>query len=199
MTSDEALMLKFQRGSREAFEELYARYRGPIFGFFRRRLQAPERAEDLVQETFLAVIRATSRYEPRSLVRTYLYGIALNLLAAERRKQTREKGTPAVESIDDPGSQGAPETVLWVRQALEQLEAGDREVLMLREYEQLSYAEIAQLLRLPVNTVRSRLFRARMALKESLQPDAEPKAKPRSAVVAIRQDSVSASPAESEA
>src|SRR6516162_8036666 len=91
MTSDEALMLEFQRGSRPAFEELFARYSGPLFGFFLRRLQRQERAEDLVQETFLAVIRATSRYEPRSLVRTYLYGIALNLLAAERRKQTRDR------------------------------------------------------------------------------------------------------------
>jgi DNA-directed RNA polymerase specialized sigma24 family protein len=74
MTSDEALMLQFQGGSTEAFDELFARYREPLFGFFRRRLNSCERAEDLAQETFLAV-------------RTYLYGIALNLLAAERRKQ----------------------------------------------------------------------------------------------------------------
>jgi RNA polymerase sigma-70 factor, ECF subfamily len=59
---------------------------------------------------------------------------------------------------------------LWVRRALEHLEKADREVLMLREYEQLSYSEIAGILRLPVNTVRSRLFRARMALKEKLMP-----------------------------
>src|SRR5579862_1588246 len=75
MTSDEALMLEFQGGSRAAFEELFARYRKPLYGFFGRRLNNPERAEDLVQETFLAVIRAASRYEPRALVQTYLYGI----------------------------------------------------------------------------------------------------------------------------
>src|SRR6266446_3711675 len=89
MTSDEALMLEFQGGSRAAFEELFARYHKPLYGFFGRRLNNPERAEDLAQETFLAVIRAASRYEPRALVRTYLYGIALKLVAAERRKQTR--------------------------------------------------------------------------------------------------------------
>ena len=61
MTSDEALMLDYQRGSRDAFEELFERYRGPLSGFFRRRVQRRERAEDLVQETFLALIRATSR------------------------------------------------------------------------------------------------------------------------------------------
>ncbi len=66
MTSDEALMLEFQGGSRAAFEELFARYRKPLYGFFGRRLNNPERAEDLVQETFLAVIRAASRYEPRA-------------------------------------------------------------------------------------------------------------------------------------
>ena len=86
MTSDEALMLEFQGGSRAAFEELFGRYRKPLYGFFGRRLNNPERAEDLAQETFLAVIRAASRYEPRASVRTYLYGIALKLLAAERRK-----------------------------------------------------------------------------------------------------------------
>jgi DNA-directed RNA polymerase specialized sigma24 family protein len=61
-------------------------------------------------------------------------------------------------------------SALWVREALAQLDEEHREVLLLREYEQLSYAEIAALLALPVNTVRSRLFRARMALKELLVP-----------------------------
>jgi RNA polymerase sigma factor (sigma-70 family) len=83
-------MLEFQLGSRNAFEELYSRYRGPLYGFFRRRLSHPQRAEDLAQETFLAVIRGVSRYEPRALKRTYLYGIAPKLLASEWRKERRE-------------------------------------------------------------------------------------------------------------
>jgi len=62
--------------------------------------------------------------------------------------------------------------VLWVRQALERLDAADREILMLREYEQLSYSDIAELLRIPVNTVRSRLFRSRLALKSYLESEA---------------------------
>jgi RNA polymerase sigma-70 factor, ECF subfamily len=168
MTSDEQLMLAFQQGSREAFIELFERYREPMYGFFRRRLDEAARAEDLAQETFLAVLRGVSRYEPRALFRTYLYGIALNLLAAERRKKARE-GT----SAEDPDEQPVitdPDASLWVRRAIEKLDADAREVLLLREYEQLSYAEIAALLRVPVNTVRSRLFRARMALKELLVP-----------------------------
>jgi RNA polymerase sigma-70 factor (ECF subfamily) len=167
MVSDEALMLDFQRGSREAFEELFARYRQPLYGFFRRRLESRDRAEDLVQETFLAVIRASARYEPRALVRTYLYGIALKLVASERRKSARGLEP---EQSDTPG--GAVENVLWIQQALEKLDLSEREILMLREYEQLSYTEIADLLRLPVNTVRSRLFRSRLALKRRLEPAA---------------------------
>jgi RNA polymerase sigma-70 factor (ECF subfamily) len=167
MTSDEALMLEFQGGSRAAFEELFARYRKPLYCLFGRRLNNPERAEDLVQETFLAVIRAASRYEPRALVRTYLYGIALNLLAAERRKFS--PGGTSGEAAPEPKTDGTPESALWVRQAMEKLDAPDREILMLREYEQLSYSDIADLLRIPVNTVRSRLFRSRLALKGYLE------------------------------
>jgi RNA polymerase sigma-70 factor, ECF subfamily len=61
--------------------------------------------------------------------------------------------------------------VLWIRQGLEKLDESECEILMLREYEQLSYAEIAELLKLPVNTVRSRLFRSRMTLKGYLEPE----------------------------
>ncbi len=165
MISDEALMLEYQSGSREAFEELFARYRPPLHDFFRRRLESKERADDLTQETFLAVIRATSRYQPRALVRTYLYGIALKLLSAERRRERRMDPTTRSDAAD-----GALDNSLWVRRAIEKLDASEREILMLREYEQLNYSEIADLLRIPVNTVRSRLCRARLALKSHLEP-----------------------------
>ncbi len=168
MTNDEQLMLAFQAGSKEAFTELFERYREPIYGFFRRRLDDSARAEDLAQETFVAVLRAAARYEPRALFRTYLYAIALRLLHAERRKaaaKPRESGD-ANELADTADS----ESSLFLRRAVEQLEPDHREALMLREYEQLSYEEISQVLRVPVNTVRSRLFRARMALKQLLFP-----------------------------
>ena len=166
--SDEALMLEFQGGSRPAFEELFARYRGPLYGFFRRRLNGDQRAEDLAQETFLAVIRAAERYEPTALVRTYFYGIAMNLLSAERRRVAKD--SPPGKESPEPATREASDSVLWIRQALDKLDDSEREILMLREYEQLSYAEIAELHSLPVNTVRSRLFRARVALKTYLDP-----------------------------
>ena len=168
MSSDDQLILEFQKGSREAFRELFERYRDPLYGFFWRRLENPARAEELTQECFLALLRSAARYEPRAGFRSYLYGIAINIVSAERRKAGRE--VLQAETFDCARDEASPDAGLWVRHALEQLEKTEREILMLREYEQLSYAEIAALLRLPVNTVRSRLFRARMALKEKLMP-----------------------------
>ena len=167
MPSDEALMADFRRGSRAAFDELFARYREPLYGYFRRRLPDGGRAEELTQETFLAVLRATTRYQPRATVRTYLFGIAWNLVSGERRRLGRD---PLAGGDAEPAAAATPETALWVRQALTRLDEGEREILMLREYEQLSYDEISAMLRLPVNTVRSRLFRARMALRGFLEP-----------------------------
>jgi RNA polymerase sigma-70 factor (ECF subfamily) len=115
MISDEALMLEFQSGSLPAFEELFSRYRGPLHGFFRRRLNGDQRAEDLTQETFMAVIRAAERYTPSAMVRTYLYGIAMNLLAAERRRRFRD--SPPGEIAPEPATDDAPDAVLWIRQA----------------------------------------------------------------------------------
>jgi len=176
--SDEQLMLTWTRGSAEAFTELFSRYKQPIFGFFRRRTNeranaahGPSPAEELTQETFLALIRAAPRYEPRALFRTYLYAIAFKILRAHRRKATFRAtffGRPTI--LPDPGRSDSTEAGLWVRRAVAKLDPTDREILMLREYEQLSYAEIAELLRLPLNTVRSRLFRARTALRDLLEP-----------------------------
>jgi RNA polymerase sigma-70 factor, ECF subfamily len=169
--SDEILMLAFTQGSQEALTELFRRYQQPIHGFFRRRIADPSRADELTQETFLALLRAANRYEPRALFRTYLYSIALKILRAYRRKaifRAAFLGHP--ETIADPARHDATETGLWVRRAVAQLEATDREILLLREFEQLSYGEIAGLLDLPINTVRSRLFRARIALRELLKP-----------------------------
>ncbi len=164
MVSDEVLMLQFQAGSRESFEELFARYREPLYGFFRRRLASKERAEDLAQETWMAVLRGIVRYQPRALFRTYLYGIALKVLAGERRRNARHEA--AVIDAQAAGPE-VRESYHWVREALQKLDATEREIIMLREYEQLSYAEIAALLHIPINTVRSRLFRARLTFKAS--------------------------------
>jgi RNA polymerase sigma-70 factor, ECF subfamily len=174
--TDEQLMLAFGRGAASAFTELFARYKQPIFGFFRRRVADSAVAEELTQETFLAVVRAASRYEPKASFRTYLYAIALKILRAYRRRAAiRATFFGGASASREPTAREAGDAEFVLRQALGKLDRVDREILMLREFEELSYAEIAELLRLPLNTVRSRLFRARMALREIL---AAPASKP---------------------
>ena len=83
--SDERLMLAFAQGSSDAFTELFGRYQQPVYGFFRRRVADSARAEELTQETVLALLRAAGRYEPRALFRTYLYAVGFKSLRADRR------------------------------------------------------------------------------------------------------------------
>jgi RNA polymerase sigma-70 factor, ECF subfamily len=171
-TTDERLMLDFTLGSSEAFNELFRRYKQPVYGFFRRRLTDPTHADELSQETWVALLRAASRYEPRALFRTYLYAVAFKILRAHRRKANFRAlfFGKSGSTIPDPSKSDPTEFGLWVRRAVEKLDPIDREMLLLREFEQLSYAEIADLLQLPLNTVRSRLFRARTALRALLEP-----------------------------
>jgi RNA polymerase sigma-70 factor (ECF subfamily) len=175
--TDEQLMAAFASGaggeSEAAFQSLFRRYRLPMYGFFRRRVGDAALAEELAQETFLAVLKARGRYEATALFRTYLYGIAFRILKAQRRKavframfagRSVEHVDPAQESDVAAGLDAG----LVLRQAVGRLDRMDREIVLLREYEELTYTEIAEVLGIPVNTVRSRLFRARMALRDLL-------------------------------
>ena len=170
MQNDEQLMLDFQKGSTKAFEELFLRYRNRIYAFFRRRLNHTGRAEELAQETFVIIIRDAVRYEARAKFQTYVFGIALKQLWSERRKASRDARLTAVPFEESSGSD--PADALWVRDALSRMDEDHREVLMLREYEELSYDDIAEVLSIPLNTVRSRLFRARSELRSLLSNDA---------------------------
>jgi RNA polymerase sigma-70 factor (ECF subfamily) len=164
---DEELMLAFKGGDGLAFRELFDRYKNSIYGYVRRRVNDPGRAEEITQDVFLALVQHRNGYEVRASFRTYLYRIALNRVASEHRKKKENEPLPE----DAPATANTdPNVVQQVREALEQLEPGQREIVMLREYEGLSYDEIAQVLKVPVGTVRSRLFRAKMALRDLLAP-----------------------------
>jgi RNA polymerase sigma-70 factor (ECF subfamily) len=169
MPRDEELMAAVRGGDRGAFEQLFDRYREPVWRFFRRRIADPERAADLAQEAFLVVWQNAPRFEPRAAFRSYLFGIAFNLLAAARRRWTSLPSPLAGLDREPEAGQADPADVMWVRRALAKLDDGDREIVMLREYDGLSYEEIAALLEVPAGTVRSRLFRARQALREELE------------------------------
>lgn len=174
---DEQLMLDAQAGTAGSFEALFERYRALIWRFFRRRVADERRAEELAQDVFTALLDALPRYRAAGAFRSYLFAIAYNVLQADRRKSGTRKPQPLDDEV--PAADTAdPESALWVRRALAQLEPDDREILMLREYEQLSYQEIADVQRVPLNTVRSRLSRARMALRAALMPDGRPQVQP---------------------
>lgn len=167
--ADEQLMSEFARGSSDAFTALFLRYKQPIFGFFRRRLADSACAEELTQEVFVALLRSAERDVITASFRTYLYAIALRILRAHRRKSIframfQGEPPPGYEPSLRPGT----EAEFILREAVGKLDGLDREMTMLREYEELSYQEIAAVLNIPVNTVRSRLFRARRSLQELL-------------------------------
>jgi RNA polymerase sigma-70 factor (ECF subfamily) len=170
-STDEEAMLALGQGSEAAFNTLFRRYRQPVFGFFHRRLADSARAEELAQETFVALFRSARRYQPLAPFRSYLYAIAFRILRSDRRKsQFRAMFFGSPTAADAASVPSNPENFLWVRRALAKLGPIDREIVMLREYQQLSYSEIAALLKIPLNTVRSRLFRARLALRDLLEP-----------------------------
>lgn len=149
---------------------LFDRYRAAVWRFYRRRLPDPARAEELTHDVFVALLQNASRYQPLAAFRSYLFGIAYNLLLAERRRMPPASDDPA--DGDFPAAAIDLDAGIWVRRALATLEPDAREMVMLREYEQLGYQEIADLLGIPLNTVRSRLFRARLALKDALTASA---------------------------
>ena len=164
-------MLAFSQGSAEAFTELFRRYKADLWILPSVVLPIPLRPRSLPRKLFWHWYAPPAATHPGALFRTYLYAIGLKLVRAHCRKATFRAlflGT----SSSDPVKHDGVESALWVRRAVAKLAPLDREILMLRECEQLSCGEIADLLAIPLNTVRSRLFRARMALRDFLEPAA---------------------------
>jgi len=165
------LMLRVKGGDRAAFEELYGLYQKPILNYLYRLCWNRSLAEDLLQEAFLRLWRAAPTYEPAAKVSTYIFRIAHNLFineAARRRETALE--TADSEMRADPASDLARREVQSaVKKAIEALPEGEREVLLLSEYQGFKYAEIAEILAIPVGTVKSRMFSAVQRLKEALK------------------------------
>jgi RNA polymerase sigma-70 factor (ECF subfamily) len=181
--SDEQLMRRFQRGDARAFETLMRRHRTPIHSFLRRLVGEPARAEDLLQETFLRVIRGAQAWQPRAQVRTWLFTIARNLAADEARRRAfreaepldapRLDGRTPGERLADPGR--APDDAAGDAQLRPLLEAAlaglpeeQREVFLLREHAGLSFPEIAEATGVSENTVKSRMRYALVGLRDRL-------------------------------
>jgi RNA polymerase sigma-70 factor (ECF subfamily) len=174
---DERLLERARRGDADAVSRLFARYQAPIYRYA-VHMCGPDAGDDIVQETFLTVMRQPGRYDPaRGPVVAYLFGIARHL--ALRRLTSPSAWTLSEElGEDDQTADVAQETALdsltrtetieAVRAAVRSLPPQYREVIVLCELQEMEYAAAAGILQCPIGTVRSRLHRARALLSAKL-------------------------------
>jgi RNA polymerase sigma-70 factor, ECF subfamily len=173
-----------QSGDLRGLEELYGKYHRQLYAYLLAMLRSPHAAEDLVQDIFVKLHAQIVSYRFQSPFHHWLFRLARNLAIDHlRREKVRftssldenpEEGAPLRERVpskekDAVETIAGEERAVQVRKAVEQLPPGFREVVILREWEDLPYEEIAQRLDLSVGTVKSRLFRARNQLEKSLK------------------------------
>jgi len=177
--SDEALLRATAGGDPRAFAELYRRHASGLFGFLYRIAGDRAVAEEILQDTMLAVWRSGTGFRGHSAVRTWLYGVARR--QAHNRLRSLVPPPVTLADVPEPAASGpGPEEIALVRAdmaavgaAMAALPAGHREVLALAFHAQLSHADIAQVLDVPVGTVKSRLHNARARLAELVATDEE--------------------------
>lgn len=181
---DEVLAEAAGNGSNEAFHALFARYRNRVAQFVRWQQPGGAQAwDDVTQEIFLQVLQSLPRFEGRSSFRTWLYSLARNVCRnAQRRRGRRRREFPLedpearIERVADPRPDALADIETREQQervgrAVSSLTPALKTVLLLRDWEELSYREIAEVLGIPVGTVRSRLFSARLGLAQALQAE----------------------------
>jgi RNA polymerase sigma-70 factor (ECF subfamily) len=178
--SDEELVEAFRRGELSAFDGLVARWERKIRGAVHRILGNEEEARDVCQEAFLKAYRALDSFKSEARFSSWLYQIALNL-CRDRLRRRKGRTLVSLEELEDAGT-----TLVTKRpDAQELLEAGDlartvasaiallpeeqREIVVLKEYQELTFAEIAEVLGIPISTVKTRLYRGLGQLRVSLE------------------------------
>ncbi len=181
--SDDELMVMFSDGNAEAFDLLFGRHSTSVYNFACCLLNDTGRAEEVLQETFLAVIRSAKNYEPKGRFRAWLLRIARNhcLNSIESLRLRHEALRESSLEIVDPPSPlpsasdciQADETLAAVRGAMALLPARQREVIALHAFEQMTTREIGEVLNIPLNTVKTLLLRARAALAATLDGEKE--------------------------
>jgi RNA polymerase sigma-70 factor, ECF subfamily len=169
-TPDEALMGRVAEGDRLAMEVLYARHHVRVFRFVLRLIGDESLAEDLATEVFLDVWRHADRFEGRSAVSTWMLGIArFKALSARRRRAVELFDEEIGKTIEDPADDPAivlekNDTSRVIRNCLKRLAPHHREIIDLAYYHEKSLEEVAAIVGIPKNTVKTRMLRARMRL-----------------------------------
>ena len=189
---NEALLARLRVGEDAAFEELVRTYTSRLLAVARRILGSHEEAKDVVQETFLAAFQSLDRFRGEANLGTWLSRIAVNQCLMKLRSRRRKPE----QSIEDllptflPDGHQVRESALWevsldtqvernevlalVRQAIDRLPSNYRTVLLLRDIEELSTEEVAEMLGVTSNAIKVRLHRARQALRTLLEPHFRP-------------------------
>ena len=182
---DEDIVLRVQRGDRSGFDFLVIKYQHKIIQLVNRYVKDPSEAQDVAQETFIKAYRALGNFRGDSAFYTWLYRIAINtaknyLVSRSRRSSDYQVDIQDAEALENaPQLQGmeTPERLLLnqeiidtIKIAIDKLPEEMRTAIMLREFEGMSYEEIAEAMDCPVGTVRSRIFRAREAIDNKLNP-----------------------------
>jgi RNA polymerase sigma-70 factor (ECF subfamily) len=183
--TDKELVRRVQKGDLRAFDLLFSRYQYKIVNLVSRFLRDPEDVQDVVQEAFIKAYRALPRFRGESAFYTWLYRIAIN--TAKNHLVARSRRPPGVdvevedaehfESADALRENADPESALSrdeleaeIHAAIADLPEDLRSAVTLREFDGLSYEQIAEIMDCPVGTVRSRIFRAREAIDKRIAP-----------------------------
>ncbi len=178
--SDLELVERTLEGEHQAFEVLVRRWEGPIFSLAYRLSGSDEEARDVCQETFLAAFRHLKSFRREAKFSSWLYRIALNTWRSRQRRQPAESLSLEEETetrgFDPPDTANPPDERLLrderaqlVRRALAALPAEMRQVIVMKEYEGLKFHEIAEVLGIPVSTVKTRLYTGLTLLRRRLE------------------------------
>jgi RNA polymerase sigma-70 factor (ECF subfamily) len=181
--NDIDLLRAMRGGAQDAFAALYRRHQGPLYRFALLRCGSADTAADVVQEAFMGLLTERFRFDPlRGPLQAFLFGVARNLILKLEEGRQRHVALPETD-VQEDDTDGEPEmpdgvgplarlldneAAEQVRQALAQLAPHYRDVVILYEMHELSYAEIAGICQVDIGTVRSRLSRGRAALAKRL-------------------------------
>lgn len=176
MITDEKLVELMAKGDQAAFEAFVHRYHGPLLGYLERMLQDSEKAEDFVQEIFLRLIRQLQQKKIPDQIRPWLYRVASNLCKDYWRSSSFRSEYHCGDEVPDQKDTSPTiieiyerqETRKEVLQSLHQLSELERQIVLLRFYQDLKLQEIAEVMEMPLGTVKSKLFHALKKLKSYL-------------------------------
>ena len=171
---DELLVTRCQLGERSAFDELTERWHPPLWKYVRRLAGEDDAARDVAQDVWLRVLRGIGRLRDGSRLRPWLFGIARRALMDRLRHQYADPSSSDIDVAElpaDPAMNSLEDELGAMEHELARLPAIEREVLTLFYLRELSLAEVAEVLDVPVGTVKSRLFRARLVLRRGLNSE----------------------------